>query len=54
MKFSICLLHVFYMEKVLSFYRDALGFPVRFSSDEYVEFDLSPATIALHQTERHT
>ena len=51
MKFSICLLHVFDMEKALSFYRDALGFPVRFASDDYVEFDLSPATIALHRAD---
>lgn len=51
MKFTVCVLHVTDMEKALSFYRDALGFPVRFASDEYVEFDSSPATIALHRAE---
>ncbi len=49
MKFTVCVLHVADMDKALRFYRDVLGLPVRYASPEYVEFDLSPATIALHR-----
>ncbi len=51
MQFVICLIHVSDMARALAFYRDALELPIRYSSDEYVEFDLSPATLALHRTE---
>lgn len=51
MQFTICVLHVPDMVRALAFYRDALGFPVRYASEAYVEFNLSPATLALHHAE---
>ena len=52
MQFTTCVLHVHDMDKALAFYRDVLGLPVRYAFDEYVEFDLSPATLALHHAAR--
>ena len=52
MQFTVCVLHVPDMAKALAFYRNVLGLPVRYASEVYVEFDLSPATLALHHTER--
>ncbi len=51
MRFTICVLHVPDMDRALAFYRDTLGLPVRYAFDEYVEFDLSPATLALHHAQ---
>nr|WP_290665427.1 glyoxalase superfamily protein [Ardenticatena sp.] len=51
MQFTVCVLHVPNMDKALTFYRDTLGLPVRYASEAYVEFDLAPATLALHHTE---
>jgi len=51
-QFTICVLHVDDMSKALSFYRDTLGLPIRYAYETYVEFDLTPATLALHQTEK--
>ncbi len=51
MQFAVCVLHVPDMDKALSFYRDILRLPVRYASEAYVEFDLSPTTLALHQVE---
>ncbi len=51
MRFTVCVLHVPDMARALAFYRDALGLPVRYASEVYVEFDLQPATLALHHAE---
>ena len=51
MKLAVCVLHVPDLAKALAFYRDLLELPVRYSSDVYVEFDLTPATLALHLAE---
>ncbi len=51
MQFTVCVLHVPDMSKALVFYRDVLGLPVRYAFEEYVEFDLAPATLAVHHTE---
>ncbi len=50
-QFTVCVLHVPDMSKALRFYRDVLALPVRYASDTYVEFDLTPATLALHHAE---
>ena len=39
------------MKRALSFYRDALGLPLKFESPEWTEFATDGATLALHTTE---
>ncbi len=51
MQFTVCALHVPDMAQALAFYRDVLGLPVRYASETYVEFDLQPATLALHHAD---
>ncbi len=51
MQLTICLLHVDDMAKAIAFYRDLLGLEVRHDYGEYVEFDLAPATLALHKAD---
>jgi predicted enzyme related to lactoylglutathione lyase len=36
------------MERGVKFYRDVLGFPLKFQSDGWSEFDAGETTLALH------
>ena len=40
------------MDRSVRFYRDVLGFALRFDSSEWTEFDTGATTLALHVTER--
>jgi lactoylglutathione lyase len=40
------------MDRSVRFYRDVLGFALRFQSPEWTEFDTGGTTLALHVTER--
>jgi len=42
------------MSRAVSFYRDALGLPLRFESPEWTEFETDGATLALHRTSEST
>ncbi len=41
------------MERSVQFYRDILGLPLAFASDEWSEFSTGSARLALHKAEGH-
>jgi predicted enzyme related to lactoylglutathione lyase len=48
-KISVVLIGVTDMERAVSFYRDVLGLPLKFQTDEYTEFDTHGAVLALEK-----
>jgi catechol 2,3-dioxygenase-like lactoylglutathione lyase family enzyme len=50
-KISVVLIGVKDMERAVRFYRDVLGLPVKFQTDEYSEFATHGAVLALEKRE---
>ena len=50
MRLTYAIIFVLDMERSTKFYRDALGFSLRFESPGWTEFDTGGATLALHLT----
>jgi predicted enzyme related to lactoylglutathione lyase len=50
-KISVVLIGVTDMERTVSFYRDVLGLPLKFQTDEYTEFGTHGAVLALEKRE---
>src|SRR5580692_10212798 len=48
MKLNYVIKFVGNMERGVKFYRDVLGFPLKFQSDGWSEFDAGEMTLALH------
>lgn len=51
MRVNYVIVFVSDMKRSVSFYRDVLGFPVRFESPGWTEFETEGATMVLHATE---
>lgn len=54
MRVDYAIVFVSDMERSVSFYRDALGIPVRFQSSHWTELATEGATLALHLSDRET
>ncbi|HVX14690.1 MAG TPA: VOC family protein [Pirellulales bacterium] len=50
-KFSYSVVFVSNMKRSIAFYRDIIGLPLRFESEEWTEFDTPGTTLALHHSE---
>ena len=48
MRVSYTIVFVHDMDRAVRFYRDAVGFPLRFQSPDWSEFDSEGSTLALH------
>ena len=51
MRVNYAIVFVSDMDRAVSFYRDALGLPLRFESPGWTEFATEGATLALHKSE---
>jgi lactoylglutathione lyase len=51
LEFGYAVVFVSDMKRSIEFYRDVLGLPLRFESQEWTEFDTSGTTLALHHTD---
>ena len=51
MRINYVIVFVSDMKRSVSFYRDALGLPLKFESPEWTEFATEGATLALHASE---
>ena len=52
MRVNYAIIFVSDMKRSVSFYRDALGLPLKFESPEWTEFATEGATVALHASEK--
>jgi lactoylglutathione lyase len=51
LEFGYAVVFVSDMKRSIEFYRDVLGLPLRFESQEWTEFDTPGTTLALHHTD---
>jgi lactoylglutathione lyase len=54
MRVNYAIVFVSDMRRSISFYRDAIGLPLRFESPHWTEFETDGATLALHLAESST